>query len=400
MNAVIALEQRFDRTPDGRIWTTSVFSAPFWERYLSVFDSVSVLARVRDVSIEPAGARPVERDAIRFLAVPYYHGPLQYAAKAWSIRAALRSKVGAADALILRAPGRIATSLLASVGRTSRPYGMEIVGDPEDVFAPGAVAHPLRPFFRWWFTRQLRHEAAGALAVAYVTSGALQARYPAAASAFTTHYSSVDLPADVFATQPRVWSGPASRLRLVMVGSLEQMYKAPDVLIDAVGHCSMSGIDLRLTIVGDGRHRPELEARVKTLGLQDRVAFAGQLPSGAAVRERLDEADLFVLASRTEGLPRAMIEAMARGLPCIGSTIGGIPELLPPEDLVPPGDARALAAKIDEVMRDPDRMMHMSARNLERARDYRTDVLRERRIQFYRAVREQTETWIATRQGQ
>jgi len=59
-------------------------------------------------------------------------------------------------------------------------------------------------------------------------------------------------------------------------------------------------------------------------------------------------------------MPRAMIEAMARGLPCIGSAVGGIPELLSSEDLVSRGDAGALALKIMEVVSQPDRMTRMS----------------------------------------
>ncbi len=123
--------------------------------------------------------------------------------------------------------------------------------------------------------------------------------------------------------------------------------------------------------------------------------FRGQLASGEPIRDELDRADLFLLPSRQEGLPRAMIEAMARALPCIGSTVGGIPELLPPEDMVPPGDADALARKISEIVSDPQRMQRMSARNLERAGDFQEDVLRERRIEFYRYVRERTENWLA-----
>ena len=89
-----------------------------------------------------------------------------------------------------------------------------------------------------------------------------------------------------------------------------------------------------------------------------------------------------------------MIEAMARALPCIGSTVGGIPELLPPEDMVFPGDAGALARKIREVVTDPARMARMSARNLKMAREYRGEILRERRIAFYRYVRERTKEWL------
>ena len=122
------------------------------------------------------------------------------------------------------------------------------------------------------------------------------------------------------------------------MGTLEQLYKAPDVLLDAVGQCFRQGLDLELVWIGGGQYQQQLEARAKELGLSPRVRFLGQLPAGDAVRGELDRADLFVLPSRQEGLPRAMLEAMARGLPCIGSTVGGIPELLPAEDLVPPGD--------------------------------------------------------------
>ena len=65
---------------------------------------------------------------------------------------------------------------------------------------------------------------------------------------------------------------------------------------------------------------------------------------GHGVTEQLDAADVFVLPSRQEGLPRAMIEAMARSLPCVGSDVGGISELIP-DWVVPPNDPQALALK-------------------------------------------------------
>lgn len=88
-----------------------------------------------------------------------------------------------------------------------------------------------------------------------------------------------------------------------------------------------------------------------------------------------------------------MLETMARGLPCIGTTIGGIPEFLPPEDLVPPNDAEALADKIEEVLKNPERMKQMSLRNWQKAQEYREEVLRERRLIFYQSVKGLTKEW-------
>jgi glycosyltransferase involved in cell wall biosynthesis len=179
-------------------------------------------------------------------------------------------------------------------------------------------------------------------------------------------------------------------LRLVSIGSLARMYKAPDILLQAIARCVDDGLDLELTYVGEGQHRPAMEQLALTLGLGGRVRFVGQLTTRAAVVGELDRADLFVLASRTEGLPRAMLEAMARALPCIGSTVGGIPELLPASDLVPPGDVAALAAKIREVAASPARRAAMSAYNLARTADYHDDVQRARHVSFCREVAERT----------
>src|SRR6202042_2877537 len=99
-------------------------------------------------------------------------------------------------------------------------------------------------------------------------------------------------------------------------------------------------------------------------GIEAQVEFVGSVTAGEPVRHELDQADLFILPSRAEGVPRAMLEAMARGLPCIGSSIGGIPELLHKEDLVPADDPAALAKVIATVFADQSRLARMSARNL------------------------------------
>ncbi|MEP6935327.1 MAG: glycosyltransferase [Nitrospirota bacterium] len=234
----------------------------------------------------------------------------------------------------------------------------------------------------------------GSCATAYVTKEALQRRYPSPPDAFCTSFSDVELGDEAFALIPRNGIPAGRPIRLVMVGSLAQLYKAPDVLIDAVAICIGQGLDLQLVLVGDGKYRPYLEAKAARLGLGERVRLAGELASGKGVREELDKADLFLLPSRTEGLPRAMIEAMARALPCIGSNVGGIPELLSEDDLVPPGHGVTLAEKIMEVVRDPRRLATMSRRNLTHSRQYHETLMRKSRIQFYEYVRAKTEEWL------
>ena len=412
MIVAVSLEHHFDRTPDGRLWTQTGYAYAFWQRYLEVFDGVRIVSRVRDISAPSPKHVRADGPRVTAAAVPDYVGPWQYLAKAQVVRRALDAAVGPKDAVILRVPSHLGNCLFPRLRQQSQPFAVEVIGDPWDVFGPHVVTHPLRPFFRRYFTRQMKRQCRHACGAAYVTEHVLQQRYPIQPGSLSTFYSSVQLPnhepqafsvgvSDVeLAEESFLKCTPRTRdsadaIHLLMVGSLAQLYKGPDVAIQALAVCVQKGLNPVLTIVGDGHYRGELERQAMRLGLADRVLFRGQLSQGKAVQAELDRADLFIMPSRTEGLPRAMIEAMARGLPCIGSAVGGIPELLPPEDLFPPGNAKALAAKIHAVVSDPLRMHQMSECNLRRSRDFSNDVLRDRRTMFYRFVCARMEAWLA-----
>jgi len=387
----VSLAHRFARTPDGRVWSGMTNGYAFWQRYLDVFDCVNVIARVQDIPEVPSDWSRADGPGVSVSAIPYFHGPWQYLLRRREVKRAIADAVAEKDAFILRGGGVLDAHIACLCRRHRWPYGVEVIGDPYDVFAPGAVDHVFRPFFRWHFTRQQKRKCAGACACAYVTQAVLQNRYPPGPRAFSTHYSSIALPESALVASPRTYGKRAGAARLVHVGSFSQLYKAPDVLLEAVAQCARGGVDLRLVMIGEGRFLDTLRRSPTAASLGNRVQFLGRLAPGEPIRAQLDAADLFVLPSKTEGLPRAMIEAMARGLPCIGSRVGGFPELLPEEDLVPPGNAAALADKIREVLSSPDRMTEMSRRNLQRARQYTEDILRPRRVAFYSHIREATE---------
>ncbi|BAY07122.1 glycosyltransferase family 4 protein [Calothrix sp. NIES-2098] len=396
MNVLVTATARFAITSDGILWTPNQsLNYQFWSRYLDVYDEVHLLVRAKPHESPPPGWNKASGPGIKPLPIPDYQGALGFAQNYTRVKKAVRAALVNAQAIHMRLPCDIG-GLVWRCLEPQRPYGVEVVGDPYDVFAPGAYRHPLRPIFRRWFMRTLQRHCAQATAAAYVTEHSLQRRYPPAKEAFSTHFSSIDLPKSAFVTAPRSPQPNAKQFTLVSVGTLAQLYKAPDVLINAIDICVEAGLDLRLIWVGDGNYRKEMQALAEAKGLGQRVHFCGQLPSRDAVIQQLDRADLFVLPSHQEGLPKAFIEAMARGLPCIGSTVGGIPELLEPENMVPPGDVAALAEKIRAVVTDPERMARMSARNLEKAQEYIDEVLRARRIKFYSYVREKTEAWLLT----
>jgi colanic acid/amylovoran biosynthesis glycosyltransferase len=128
---------------------------------------------------------------------------------------------------------------------------------------------------------------------------------------------------------------------LVAIGRLAEQ-KGLDLLIDAVAQLSDLPA-LRLTIIGDGPLRTQLEARAKGLP----VTFTGWQDE-AGVRSALAASHALILPSFAEGLPVVVMEAMAAGRPVIATSIAGLPELVTPDTgwLVPAGDAAALANAI------------------------------------------------------
>jgi glycosyltransferase involved in cell wall biosynthesis len=388
MRVAVATDVRYARDPAGRIHCRSGGTAyAFWQRYLAVFDQVRVIARVFD---EPGDAAPlcapVEGPGVQVSPLPGFDGPRGLALHAPAVVASAWRALAGVPAVIVRGPATMGLLCARLARLRGQPVGVEVVGDPLDIFGAG-VGRGAAPVFREIFVRDLRWQCAHACAVAYVTAGTLQARYPARPGVFVTHYSSVDLGPEAVAAAPRAHAQPLAAPRLVTVGQLEQLYKGTDVLLAALRRLVEQGLDARLTIVGEGRYRPFLEDLAGRLGVRERVTFAGLVAAGAGVRAHLDAADLFVLPSRAEGLPRALIEAMARALPAIGTGVGGIPELLPADALVPPDDERALAAAITRAAAEPAWLDRMSRANLSRARDYRADVLIARRRAFYEHVR-------------
>lgn len=383
MDVVVALEKRFSVTPDGTVWSQGWLAADFWERYLDVFDNVKVFARKVNVDRPPDRGRIASRDRVSFLDVPFYLGPWQYARKIHQLRAAATAAVESGDAIMLRAPGGVSSLLFAAARRHKHPYGVEVVGDPYDVYDKGSIKSLLRPGLRVWVTRELKEMCRQAATASYVTARGIQQRYPPGPGTYATAYSSIDLGDEAFVDQAR--GEPTDRNRILFVGTLAQMYKAPDILLKAFAMLRRD-VDATLTYVGDGRFRSMLEQMARELGVAEYVTFAGVLPAGDAVRAAFDDCDLFVLPSHGEGLPRVMIEAMARAVPCIGTTISGILELLPEDVCVPPGDAEALAGKMRSLLADKNLMRRLSARNLEEAGKYHLQSLRPRRQAMYRAL--------------
>jgi glycosyltransferase involved in cell wall biosynthesis len=203
---------------------------------------------------------------------------------------------------------------------------------------------------------------------AFVAGEELVGRYGAPGARLFNLYPALSRDFPVLAG-PRPLDGiPGRPLRLVTVARLSREKGLGD-LLTAIALLVAEGRPVTLTVAGSGPDEERLAALAAELELGERVRFAGFVPHGPAIVALLDEADVFVLPSRSEGLPHSVAESMARGLPVVATAVGGIPELLGDGSgvIVAPGDPAALAQAIGALHADPARRAALSASSLARA---------------------------------
>ena len=171
---------------------------------------------------------------------------------------------------------------------------------------------------------------------------------------------------------PRV-RGPA---RLLTVGLLYEA-KGHEFLLEALALLRRRR-DVRLDVVGDGPRRDDYERLAGELGIRDAVTFHRLQPKEEVARF-MREADAFVLASRYDNNPSALIEALASGLPVVATDVGGIPELVDERAgvLARAEDSASLAARIGELLDDLDRYDRGAIAEAARARFGRERIGRE-----------------------
>jgi glycosyltransferase involved in cell wall biosynthesis len=144
--------------------------------------------------------------------------------------------------------------------------------------------------------------------------------------------------------------------------------KDPLTLVRAARRVVEAEPRARFVVAGDGALRPRVEALAAELGLGDRLVLLGWVDD---VRSLLHSLDVLVLTSRFEGLPRAVLQAMAAGVPVVATEVDGVPEVISDGEtgrLVAPGDDQAVADAVLDLLADPARRTRLACAAQERLR--------------------------------
>lgn len=241
--------------------------------------------------------------------------------------------------------------------------------------------------YRYKLNRYVMKHADYAL---YVTHNFLQQRYPASAAKSLGLSDVVLNKTDESVLAKRLAkisnSTPDTNYIIATTAALNLRYKGQHIVLHALQKLKEKGFtNYKYYLIGGGNDR-HLKKVALQLGISDRVEFLGKV-THKDVFKILDEIDIYIQPSLVEGMPRSVLEAMSRALPCIGTNTGDIPELLDQDFIVNKKSADEIVEKL-LALTDRQIMTHQAERNFMKAQKYECEKLDHQREIFYKSIME------------
>ena len=370
----------------GKFYAANREKANFYLRYLNVFEELRLVTRCEYEAVLKKN-RVLLDSRIEYVPIPFFQGPMQYAKLYFQVGRALRNVSVNCHAAILRLPSTVAIRVANQILESKKPLAIEVVFSAHDGYVN--ETRIINKLFWKIIDLKMRRVCHFADGISCVTKSYLQKQYYSRVNnSFSSSYSSIDL-SKSFYRKNRLYPNKSVFNIIHVANQIEyngrkghvEMLKILKLLID-------KGIKVKVTFVGADYFGGVIKLKnlADKLGLMEYIDFIGQIDKDD-LSKYLDESDLFVLPTKAEGLPRVIIEAMAKGLPCISTNVSGNSELLDSEFLFKYEDVAAMSDKIYELITSREKYELASLINYNRSLDYESLILTERRNLFYRELK-------------
>lgn len=346
-----------------------------FEPLLAVFQEITVISRKSDAQNHAAG--PVMTGAgVSHQAVPDYSSIRGLIKTLLPTMRVVWRSLDDHGAAFVRLPEPLSLIVASIALLRRRKLISNIVADPATIFA---TAPQLAGQSVAVWTRAVARRSD---AVIYVTKNYLQRLI--SVSDRVPQLSRSNAQISHINKAPR--SCPIGRVRILCVGTTSRLSKGQDTLLGSLAHLRSAGLDAHLTLIGGGDRVEWLRTESQSLGLEEYCDIRGHVNDPAELTAAYVNADVFCLVSRSEGLPRAMLEAMSHGVPAIGSRAGGIPELLPEHLCLFDPSPFDVALTLKALVSDPAMYVQASQHALETARSIQESAEPEKLVEFLGSI--------------
>ena len=354
------------------------FNDKLLDRYATVFGNVGIVTRVDRTNTLSTYTETdkLTVDKYRVIEYPNYLTLRGIFANKRNSTKQLENEISKCDALIIRLPSFLGSKCVKIAKKYQKPFLIELVGCPWDSLRNhGLTGKLLAPYM----CLMTKHQVKKASDVLYVTNEFLQRRYPT--QGHQIGCSDVELQHDNQNTLCCKSEHTRNEKKLILgtVGKIDLKYKGHATVIKAIKKMKDNGYDVQYQIVGPG-DKSYLENCAITNNVIDNVVFTGAM-SHDQIFEWLKTIDIYIQPSLTEGMPRALIEAMSKGCPCVASNAGGMPELLDKKFIFPKGNTDQLVKIL--INASNNGLFTQGVRNKEFTKQFSPDVINEKRMAFY-----------------
>ena len=361
------------------------FGKALIERYLSVYDKLFLMWRTKEVGTEGALGQyniPVDK-RVTVIKVPFFQGPVEFAKEYLKIKKTVNKlPIKDISLAIFRLPSNTGFVVCEAIKRLGVPYAIEIVANPYDLVKTSGSIVTKASMYLWH--RKLMGAVKHSIGVSCVTKESLQLRYPTQKGQLTASYSSADIP-EAFFRGKRDYPKQDVYTICHVASVVKNDAKGNKEVIDVALRLKQKGIRVKVVFVGEGSFMEWIASYAEQYNFKESVVFAGVVDHQKLL-EILITSDLMLFPSKSEGLPRVIIEAMATGMPCVASNVGGIPELLPANDVFLPTDVEGMTSRVEQLLRKPDVYENESLLMVNNSNEYRKDILQAKRIAFYQSL--------------
>lgn len=348
-----------------------------WNRYRSFADQCTIICYEK--SIQNATQDRLE-DEIKLVFVQKINSiktMVSDIAKQNAIIA--EEQVRQADFCIVHLPSGNGYQVIGYCKKYAKPYLTVVCGCPWDALWNHGWKGKLMA--RKAYKALLRVQSSAPYSI-YVTNEFLQKRYPTDGKSIGC--SNVNISTGIEGVMDKRMENIKKRnssgriLKIGTAAAVDVPYKGQEYVIRALSKLKKKGIYYEYHLIGKGDDS-RLRSIAKKVGVEEQVYFHGAIPH-EKVLDFLDEMDLYVQPSKQEGLPRSLIEAMSRGLLCLGSKTAGIPELLDPKFVFSKGNVNEIKNILKGI--NTSILSEQGYRNFEKAKEYDRDLLNKRRTSF------------------
>jgi len=384
MKTIFAISSKYYMNR-GEVWTTTSYNNDMWKEYLQNFSGIYVLAPIIEVDQLPKGCKLATMSNVKFVDSSALHKK-ELSGIARLFRA-VKEIVRSVDCGILHSPCFEAELAYRALKKYKKPYIVENRG--EQSMHAGFLKAKHLPFPKTIasvFKKMHLNHLEKSYGCIYV-SETLRERYYPKNTIQSAVISDLRLP-DHFIKEAREWGTSPHVFKIINVGNLSP-YKDQATLLRAIKVLKEKGINnIELHLVGKGPLKEELQRQAEQMNIRDNVIFHGFVPWGEELFSLYDKSDLFVLSSLTEGMPRVVLESLARGLPVVSTEVSGSIEVLPEQCIVPVGDYKELANTISKLVNSPDTLTQLSQEGIKMMQSFTETRLLKRKVKFFSEFRE------------